>query len=116
MRRERQKGFTLIELLVVVVVLVIIVCGLGFGIIGAGMMGNHWFTEEGVLRDLQVDHPEVVKILRSKTHIYGYSEILAGNRDGSHSTYTLDTNILYNYELRFVSTNAPPRGQGLFNN
>jgi prepilin-type N-terminal cleavage/methylation domain-containing protein len=94
---RNQKGFTLVELMVVVIVMVVIV--LFVLIIPAGR-ANSFYTEEGVLRSLQVDHPEISKIIKTTRNIYNYSEIWVETKAGEKRVYLLDTNFLFNYEFR----------------
>ncbi len=92
-----QKGFTLIELLVVV-------CVVGF-VVFYGLFiltfcqGNYWYTEEGVLRELAIDHPEVAKIVKTERNVYADSVITAEQKDGQKVDYCLDTSVLWNYHF-----------------
>lgn len=97
---ETSKGFTLIELVVVVFVvafLAIVVCYIGIG--GAVVMGNQWFTEDGVLKKIQLDHPEAVRIVDAERDVFQKSIIVVEQKDGGRGRYCLDSNILFNYTI-----------------
>lgn len=80
--------------------IVIIVGVIGFGVLGCLFMGNMWFTEAGVLRELQLKNPSVVEVRLSKRHVYSSSKITVELKDGSLTNYVLDSNLLFNYELK----------------
>ena len=48
---QNQKEFTHIKLLIVLTVAIWIAIGL------TALTGNFWFTDEGVLKELQTNHP-----------------------------------------------------------
>lgn len=91
-----EKGFTFIEVMVAVVICVLVVFVLFYGTLGKG---NFWFTREGVLREIQVDDPDVVRVVRVNRNILRFSEIEVENKEGVRSVYRLDTNVLFNYGL-----------------
>jgi len=70
------------------------------------LAGNMWFTDSGVLRELQIDHPEIQNLRKTERHPWDYSKIRVMNDDGTESCYYLDTNILFNYEFRKIA--GPP--------
>lgn len=93
-----QKGFTLIELLIVMAVIFVIVIFFGVLLYGTLLKGNFWYTEDGVLKALQFEHPQVEKVLKTTRNLWDYSEIIV-QEGGERKTYYLDTNILGNYEF-----------------
>lgn len=96
-KTKRQEGFTIIEVFIVIAIIGIIIF---WGFIGCTIVkGNFWLTEDGVLKDLQINYPEVSEILRVNRNIFSYSEIYVENEDGSRGTYELDTCVLFNYEF-----------------
>jgi prepilin-type N-terminal cleavage/methylation domain-containing protein len=99
-----NKGFTLVELLTVLVVcacLAVIVLFI-WSIIG----GNQWYTEQGVLRHIRVTNPEATSIT-SERHVLSKSIIVTRDNDGRVRTHELDTNILFNYDLKPISVSGP---------
>ncbi len=100
MKRQSNKGFTIMELFIVVVIIIVVVGGVIGGGVGAIAMGNEWYMEDGVLRQLKFEHPSVVSI-RTERHIFSYSVVYARNTDGSTTRYELDSDVLFNY--RFLS-------------
>ena len=98
MVKSKDKGFSTIEFIFCTIVLALFYSG----VVLAVSMGNFYFTERGVLKDIQVDHPEVVKVLKTGRNIIRYSTLTVENKDGSKSTYQLDTNIFFNYRAELV--------------
>ena len=58
--------------------------------------GNFWYTEQGVLRELQIENPGIARIMKVKTGVIDYTEITVQNNDGSTKTYYLDSDVLFN--------------------
>ncbi|HBI34436.1 MAG TPA: hypothetical protein DEA43_01185 [Candidatus Moranbacteria bacterium] len=92
---KNQNGYTLVELLIVLVI-VFIVCG--YGLIGAGVMGNAWFTEKGVLKKIQANHPKITKLIDTERNMFRYSVITVEEND-QRKQYDLDSNVLFNYKI-----------------
>jgi len=93
---KRNDGVTLVELLIVMATIAILVVGiLGVGFIGRG---NFWYSNDGVLRELIVDHPKVTEFLKGKRNVFAKS-VITVKEDGVDQDYCLDTNILWNYEF-----------------
>lgn len=97
--KHQQKGFTLVELITVVIIIMIIGLVFGAGVYGTIIKGNFWYTEAGVLRELQLNHPRVEKILKSTRNNWDYSEFLVHKEDDTRATYYLDTDVFWNYEF-----------------
>jgi len=94
-----QDGFTSVELLFVVVIILSIV-GFIWGVVANAILaGNFWYTEEGVLRDIQIDHPGIMEVIRSERNVYDDSVITVKNDAGSRFTFTLDSDIFFNYVI-----------------
>ena len=93
-----RKGVSLIELLILVVMLFIFVGVLGFGFIGGICMGNEWYSESDVLRELKADHPKVERIVHTERNIWSYS-VITVEEGGQRKTYLLDSNIFQNYRF-----------------
>ncbi len=91
----KKNGFTLIELIVVVLMLVV-----AFAVVSIGICGNQYYTRDGVLSEVQVQNPGAKKVHSSKRRIFSSSEILVENTDGSRTSYLLDSNLLFNYDLQ----------------
>jgi hypothetical protein len=85
---------TLIELLVVLALLFMLCVALP-----ALFAGNFYITEDGVLKAIQVHHPQAVSVLSVERCVFDYSIVIVANRDGSRSTYVVDSNILFNYTI-----------------
>ncbi len=97
--KSHNRGFTLIELLTVfVIIFIIVVVGWVFAI-KTVCQGNFWFQTDSALRELQVSHSSVSKILTTQRNIFDKSVLQVENKDGSRKEYCLDTSILFNYEF-----------------
>lgn len=96
--RKNRKAFTLVELLVVLAIIAI----LSFIVIGLPVFlrGNFWFSEIGVLREIQVENPEIVKISKVNRNVFSLSEIYVKDVNDVSSVYRLDTCVFFNYDLR----------------
>lgn len=60
------------------------------------LSANVWFSDDQVLNELRLDHPNVTKILKVKRCIFAKSIITVQENDRRHD-YCLDTNMLQNY-------------------
>lgn len=67
-------------------------------IITVGFCGNFWYTEAGVLRNMQFNNPDTNRIVDTEIGVWDYSKIIA-EENGSQAVYYLDTNILTNHKL-----------------
>jgi prepilin-type N-terminal cleavage/methylation domain-containing protein len=97
--KRKKSGFTLTELLIVMMIILIVIGGMGIGIIRGILLGNEWYTESGVLKEIQVTHPEAQKILTSHRCAYHHSKFIVENKDGSRREYYLKSNIFFNYDI-----------------
>ncbi|MEK7584869.1 MAG: prepilin-type N-terminal cleavage/methylation domain-containing protein [Patescibacteria group bacterium] len=92
-----ERGFTLIELMIVFVATGVIV-----GVVSACCAlcaGNFWYSEQGVLRALQSDHPNITKVELIERHVYDYSIVVAKQGD-QEMMFFLDSNMLFNYKFQ----------------
>lgn len=94
-----KHGFTLIELIIILIILLVIVGGICFGVIGGVCMGNAWFTQEGVLKELQIQEQQnpPTNILTYKRNIYKKSVITTELQNGERQDFLLDSNVMFNY-------------------
>jgi len=92
MQKINRRGFTLIELLIFITIIALLV------IFPLVICGNYWYTEAGVLQELQADHPEITKIVKTKRNIVSCS-VITVEEAGKRQVYHLDTNIMTNYEF-----------------
>lgn len=83
-------------LIVVIICFTIIV---GLGMVGGIAMGNQWFTMDGVLAKIQLEHPNTVRVLDTERNIYGHSVITVLHEGGGWKKYCLDSNVLFNYTI-----------------
>jgi len=90
---KKQAGFSLIELLFTLVALLV-----AFVFLGGVCMGNQWYFEDSILRELQYEHPKVLKIIHAERNIFSYSVIVV-DEDGQRRTYLLDSNVLFRYRF-----------------
>lgn len=91
---KNEKGCSLAELLIIIILLIAI-----WHICAALFCGNYWFRQEGVLKKIQVEHPNATKVIDSTINILDDSEIVV-MQDGKPKTYYLDTNIFWNYKIQ----------------
>lgn len=97
--KNRNRGFTLIEVFIVFgIIFIIVVVGWVFAI-KTVCQGNFWFQTDSALRELQVSHQDVSKVLTTQRNIFDKSVLLVENKNGSRKEYCLDTSILFNYEF-----------------
>jgi hypothetical protein len=66
-------------------------------------MGNQWFTEEGVLRSIQLNYPDVKKIIDVERNIFWRSIITAESDGGKRIKFELDTNLMSNHVLNKIN-------------
>jgi hypothetical protein len=95
---KRKNGFALSEALIVIMMVAILVGTIGFGFVVGICMGNEWYSEDGVLRELRFIHPKVTRIVHTERHIWAYSVIVV-DEGGIPKTYLLDSNIEENYRF-----------------
>ena len=94
--RKQNAGYTLVELIIVIAFIATAVAtSVGFGLIGSG---NYWYTEGGVLKELQIDHPNVTEIVKTERNVFADSVIMV-KEDGVLHNYCLNSNALFNYTL-----------------
>lgn len=94
---KNNKGFTLIELLIVIAIIgILALCFTGAERI---FRGNCWYSENGVLKELQIIHnPNIVKIT-TRRNIFNRSVVIAIDKENNVIRYSLDSNIFFNYDL-----------------
>jgi len=103
-----QKGFTAVEAMVVLCLLFFIAVPILYLAFWCTLVcGNFYYLDSGILQELQIDHPEVESVRRTKRNVWDYSKIRVMNDDGTESCYYLDTNVLFNYELRKAPSGPP---------
>ena len=95
----RKNRFTLVELLITLTIMIMIV-SLVLIIPIVILRGNFWFTENGVLRELQGENPKIVKLFKIDRNVFSLSEIQVKDVNNVSSIYKLDTCVLFNYDLR----------------
>lgn len=95
-----QHGMAVWEIMASVLI-VVVACVLW---IGVGIMGNFWYTEEGVIKKIRLQYPEITQIIDTERNIFTYSVITVKEGEAAKKYYVkkyyLDTDILFNYELR----------------
>lgn len=95
--KSTNQGFTLIELTVVIAfIAIIVIVGWVFAI-KTVCQGNFWFDDESVFREIQIEHPDAARLLKSQRNIFDDSRILVENKDGTRREHCLDTSIMWNY-------------------
>ncbi len=93
---RKKDGYTLIELSIVIAIIAIMIGLLSIFVIAC--KGNFWYTEAGVLKELQIDHPNVIRVLKTEKNIFDESVITVKEGDAIKD-YCLDTSIIWNYEF-----------------
>ncbi|MFC1720749.1 prepilin-type N-terminal cleavage/methylation domain-containing protein [Patescibacteria group bacterium] len=96
---KRSTGFTLVELIIVIVIIVIVVLGGYVFLMKTVCQGNFWFSGSSVLRELQLNHPNVVKVLKTERNVFDNSVITVEDKEGVRQKHCLDTDILWNYDF-----------------
>lgn len=94
LRMTGNKGFTVIELLLVIVVVGVLVIGIGF--YGGICKGNFWVGEESALKAIQRIDPTIVSVFSLERYIWGYSKVVAIDKNGDQREFSIDANILQN--------------------
>ena len=97
-----DRGFTLIELLCVIAMIAIIVLVLVVGI-GGVIMGNEWFTRDGILGEIQLVDTNAVSVATSQRNIFRKSIITVKEKDGRLKKFSLDSDVLFNYDLKAIN-------------
>lgn len=92
-----NQGFTLIELMVVIVAIVMIVIVGWVFAIKIVCQGNFWFDDASVFREIQIDHPDTARLLKTQRNIFDDSTFLVENKDGTRREHCLDTSIMWDY-------------------
>ncbi|MFW9880764.1 MAG: type II secretion system protein [Candidatus Thorarchaeota archaeon] len=95
-----KKGYTLVEILIVIACIAIVAL-VNIGVIALAC-GNYWYTEEGVERQLKIDHPNITRVLRTQRNVFSFS-VITVEEDGRRVEYCLDTGIFFNYEFHDCS-------------
>jgi hypothetical protein len=60
---------------------------------------NIYYTQDGIFREIHTFHPEAARLIRTKRHCFSYSEAVVVDFYGNTTTYYINTNILFNYEV-----------------
>lgn len=95
---RNQKGFTLGELMIAITIIFgLLIVGYIF-LLRTICMGNFWFTEDGVLREIKINHPVVTEVLKSTKNIFSKSVIVV-KEGGEIKNYCLDSDVFFNYEV-----------------
>ncbi len=91
-----NKGFTIIEVLVVMAIIYSI------AMVPVLLMGNFWYTQEGVLKKIKLKYPNsgVVEVVDTQRNILKYSVVTVLQKDGTYKKYTVDSDIFFNYEIK----------------
>ena len=100
---NNESGFAIWEVLSAIFVLTV-ACVFWIDIV---LGGNFWYTENGVLKEIQLQYPETTEIIHTQRNIFAYSVITVRTvREGDaavkkyiENKYYLDSNVLFNYTL-----------------
>lgn len=95
---KRNDGFTLVELMIVIAIIAVIVIGGYVIMLKTICQGNFWYSEDGILKELKIDHPQITEVLKTTRNVFDKSIILV-MENGEKTEYCLDTNIMWNYEF-----------------
>lgn len=95
---KSKKAFTLIELLIVITMIATVVATVIFCLIL--LMGNFWFTPEGVLKQAQATIvPTATDVATYRRNVFKKSEVTVKLKDGTTKTILVDADIFWNYDL-----------------
>lgn len=93
---KKKNGFTIIELIIIIIIFLVF---FGYFILIKTIgMGNFWYTQEGVLKELKIDHPHISKIFKTTRNVFDKSVIVV-EENGKKITYLLDSDIFFNYDI-----------------
>ena len=101
-KKSNGRGFTLIELLIVIAMITIIGLILVIGI-GGMIMGNEWFTRDGVLGEIQLVDTNAVSVATCQRNIFRKSIITVKEKDGQLKKFSLNSDVLFNYDLKAIN-------------
>lgn len=104
--KTSKKAFTTIKLLIHMTTIAILV-SIPFVIwgtfwIGIGLTvckGNYWVQEDKILKAIQVDNPEIIKIIAHERNIYHKSITIAEDKENNRYTFYVDTDVLQNVSV-----------------
>ena len=96
--QKNERGFTLLKLIEIFLVLAVIAVVFWGGIFLTICAGNYWYTEDGALRELQINHPNVTEIVKTTRNVIPDS-VITVRESGELHNYCLDSNILFNYKF-----------------
>lgn len=69
-------------------------------IITALIKANFWFAEPGVLKELRLQHPSIDSVMKVERNMFSRSVVTVHWAEGRTSDFFLDSDILFNYELK----------------
>ncbi len=95
---KKNNGLTLAELLITALMISIIILSGYVFLVKTVCQGNFWYTETGVLKELQIDHPNITAVLKTTRYVF-HKSVITVKEDGKKRNYYLDTSILWNYEF-----------------
>jgi|ERR1035437_1721684 competence protein ComGC len=102
--KRGRGGYTLQELLLVICFLFILALFFFFWI-GVIIMGNQWFTNDGVLNSIKLVDTNAANVVTYERNVLRKSVIVVREKDGSLKKFSLDSDVLLNYVVKPMDRN-----------
>lgn len=99
MRAKRNAGFSVLTILAVLFLMILAWAVIWIGVISAAICGNQWFTDDGVLKKIQLNHPKATQVVDTERNVFRES-IISIQEEGQRIRYCLDSDILFNYNVK----------------
>ena len=94
---KKPSAFTLVELLLVMAIVAVIAIFIAF--MSAFIMGNCWFTEGKVTRQIKAQNPTVSEVVEVQRNFFRKSVFTVTLNGGKTAQYHVDADILFNVDV-----------------
>jgi len=94
---HKTDDFPFAKIIVAFFSIGLLIYAAGFIFVLKGLIeGNFWFTKQGVLQELKIDHPQITEVIKITRNVFGQSIFMVKENEQRHY-YCLDTDVLFNY-------------------